>query len=109
MFRFQSVQPLKLAFSLQRPTWSSPKGPGSLFNDDDNISIEPHKNQSGQKNYSALFAESDSDNEQIPTGSGPNQAHGSPPEGQHEITPKPAKSRRQKAYDFKVCKRISLA
>ncbi|KAF8490239.1 hypothetical protein F5888DRAFT_1638185 [Russula emetica] len=84
----------------ERPTWSSPKGPGSLFDNDDNISIEPRKNQSGRKDYSALFAESDSDNKQIPTGSGPNQAHGSPPEGQHEITPKPAKSRRQKAYDF---------
>ncbi|KAF8491797.1 hypothetical protein F5888DRAFT_1637348 [Russula emetica] len=96
----QDPHHLRDIFTAERPTWSSPKGPGSLFDNDDNISIEPRKNQSGRKDYSALFAESDSDNKQTPTGSGPNQAHGSPPEGQHEITPKPAKSRRQKAYDF---------
>ena len=46
-----AVQPLKLAFSLQRLTWSSPKGPGSLFDDDDNISMRPHTNQSGGKHH----------------------------------------------------------
>jgi hypothetical protein len=110
MFRFRLVQPLKLAFFLQRPTWSSPKGPGSLFDDGDNVPIElPRKNQSGGKYRSALFAESDSDDRQKSAGSEPNQAPGSPSEGQHETTPKPPKSRRQKAYDSEVCERISLA
>jgi hypothetical protein len=56
MFRVSIGAALKLAFSVQHPTWSSPKGPGSLFDDDDNVSIRPRKSQSGTP---ALLAESD--------------------------------------------------
>jgi hypothetical protein len=109
-----AAQPLKLAFSLQRPTWSSPKGPGSLFDDDDNISMRPHTNQSGGKHHQstsqALLAESDSDDGgQISAGSGPNLMPESPTRGRRKMASEPPKSHRQKAYDFEVCEYISLA
>src|SRR6267154_668876 len=116
VLKFQSAQPLKMAFSLQRLTWASPKGPGSLFDDDDNVSIAPRKSQSGGKHHrptsSALLAESESDSnntKQISAISGPHQTMPeSPSQGKRRIRSEPPKSRRQKAYDSEVCKCIPV-
>jgi hypothetical protein len=113
MFRVSIGAALILAFSVQRPTWSSPKGPGSLFDDNDNVSIKPRKSQSGN---SALLAESDmmddDDGGQVSARSRPNQTviqtPESPPKGQRKMTSEPPKSRRQQAYDSEVCEYISL-
>jgi hypothetical protein len=103
-----------LTFSLQRPTWSSPKGPKSMFDDDDNITIRPCTTQSGGKQHQdvSLSAESDSDDSgQLSAGSGPNRMPESPLQGQRKKTskPLPVKSHRQKAYDFEVRKYTPLA
>ena len=111
---FQLVQPLD---PLQRPSWSSPKGPEPLPDDkDDFISFRPSReNQSGGKHHratSALFtvSESDSDNgEQVSAGSRPNQVPGSPPQSRPITKSPPPKSRRQDAYDLEVGERVSLA
>jgi len=116
LLQFQLVQPLKLVFPLQRPTWSSPKGPGSLSDDDDNVSIAPRKSQSGGKHHrptsSALLAESESDSDntgQISARSGPHQMMPeSPSQGKRRIRSEPLKSHRQKAYDSEVRKCIPV-
>lgn len=96
---FQLAQPLKLAFSLQHAAWSSPKGPGPMSDDDDNISTGPRKSQPGGKNRqptSALLAESDSDDSgKVSTGSGPNQMPESPTQGLRRMASVPPKARRQ--------------
>ena len=103
------MQPLKLAFSLQRPIWSSLKGPGSLSDDDDSIFIGPSKNQSGKK--PVLLAESDSDDsgQIVSAESGPNQKPELPPKAQCKMTSEPPKFCCQQAYNLEVCESISLA
>jgi hypothetical protein len=107
-FRISIGAALKLAFFVQRPTWSSPKGPGLLFDDDDNISITPRKNKSGT---SALLAKSDTTDDdeggQISAGSEPNQMPEFPPQGQRKMTSEPPKSHLQKVYDYEVCECVS--
>jgi hypothetical protein len=78
---------------------------------DDNVSIEPRKNQPGRKNrQSTLFAESDSDDSgKISAGSEPNRMPESPTQNQRKMTSEPLRSHHQKAYDFEVCECVCLA